>query len=311
MEIIKKFKKKLNEFLFQRRPQEYIVKRWDGVSDIELLSGIMGADPFVKEVNSIELNFDKIQKALILSPHQDDESLGVGGTIFRLREAGIPVEVCFLSDGGVTHSGYAENVEEVVRIRMEEARQVADYADFEIDIIDIPNAIPRPTIAHLEQLAKKLWDNKNSTIFIPWLLDNPPKHRYLHHLLLLANDHIGLPDIDLFQYQVHNTLVPTHFVDITSVIEKKRTCLSMYKSQNEFLKPYDHLGVAMSAWNTRLLPSTNKSLYAEFFFRISLDLNLKLVREHYFQDIYRTYRGHNALIQGIEALEKSLRHYKK
>ncbi|GAB5522691.1 MAG: hypothetical protein Roseis2KO_05630 [Roseivirga sp.] len=311
MEIIKKFKKKLNEFLFQRRPQEYIVKRWDGVSDIELLSGIMGADPFTKEVNPVELDFDKIEKALILSPHQDDESLGVGGTIFLLRGAGIPVEVCFLSDGGVSNASYAANAEEATRVRMGEARQVAQYADFEIDIIDIPNDIPKPTVKHLEQLAKKIRDNKDSTIFIPWLLDSPPKHRYLHHLLLLANDHMGLPDVDLFQYQVHNTLVPTHFVDITHVIEKKRTCLSMYKSQNESLKPYDHLGVAMSAWNTRLLPSANKSLYAEFFFRISLDLNLKLVREHYFQDIYRTYRGHNALIRGIKELEENLRHYKK
>jgi len=40
---------------------------------------------------------------LVVAPHQDDESLGCGGTIALLRRAGIPVTVLFVSDGTGSH----------------------------------------------------------------------------------------------------------------------------------------------------------------------------------------------------------------
>jgi LmbE family N-acetylglucosaminyl deacetylase len=42
---------------------------------------------------------------LVVAPHQDDESLGCGGTIALLRAAGVPVRVLFISDGSGSHPG--------------------------------------------------------------------------------------------------------------------------------------------------------------------------------------------------------------
>lgn len=38
-------------------------------------------------------------RVFVLAPHPDDESLGVGGLIFRARQAGIEVQIGFLSNG--------------------------------------------------------------------------------------------------------------------------------------------------------------------------------------------------------------------
>lgn len=310
MEITKLIKKVIREYLFRDRPVDYLILRWDGVSDIELLTKIMGADPYNKELLPLELDFTKIKRALILSPHQDDESLGVGGTMLLLRQAQIPVEVYFTSDGGVLNPKFTDQDSEVPEIRFAEARKMAEYADVEMDILGIPDARPKPTVKHMELFAQKLWDNKDSAIFIPWLLDTPPKHRYLHHLLYLTDKHIGLPEVDLCQYQVHNSLIPSHFVDITSVIDKKRKCLEFYESQNTHLRPYDHLGVAMSGWNSRLVPSDKQALYAELFFKVSMKENLKLVEKFFFKDLNRTYRGHLYLIKGLQDLHHELKEYK-
>ncbi|MDQ3548830.1 MAG: PIG-L family deacetylase, partial [Chloroflexota bacterium] len=40
---------------------------------------------------------------LVIAPHQDDESLGCGGAIALLSDAGMPVHVVFVSDGSGSH----------------------------------------------------------------------------------------------------------------------------------------------------------------------------------------------------------------
>jgi LmbE family N-acetylglucosaminyl deacetylase len=42
---------------------------------------------------------------LILSPHQDDESLGCGGMIAAATSRSVPVHIAFLTDGGMSHPG--------------------------------------------------------------------------------------------------------------------------------------------------------------------------------------------------------------
>jgi LmbE family N-acetylglucosaminyl deacetylase len=40
---------------------------------------------------------------LVVAPHPDDESLGCGGTVARLRQADVPVHVLMVSDGTMSH----------------------------------------------------------------------------------------------------------------------------------------------------------------------------------------------------------------
>ena len=42
---------------------------------------------------------------VVVAPHPDDETLGLGGTIAALTVAGVPVEVVSVSDGGAAYAG--------------------------------------------------------------------------------------------------------------------------------------------------------------------------------------------------------------
>ena len=46
---------------------------------------------------------DLVRPALVFAPHQDDETLGCGGTILKKRAAGAEVGLVFLADGGTSH----------------------------------------------------------------------------------------------------------------------------------------------------------------------------------------------------------------
>lgn len=44
--------------------------------------------------------------AVIIAPHQDDETLACGGIIARKRNEGLPVHVIFITDGSASHPGH-------------------------------------------------------------------------------------------------------------------------------------------------------------------------------------------------------------
>lgn len=45
------------------------------------------------------LRLDGISRVLVFAPHADDETMGCGGLIALLARRGVPVQVCFISDG--------------------------------------------------------------------------------------------------------------------------------------------------------------------------------------------------------------------
>lgn len=53
---------------------------------------------------SREVSAETLQKpAIVFSPHQDDETLGCGGTIIRKTAAGADVQIVFMTDGHQSH----------------------------------------------------------------------------------------------------------------------------------------------------------------------------------------------------------------
>src|SRR4030065_330273 len=49
--------------------------------------------------------------AVIFAPHQDDETLGCGGTIMLKRKAGTPVACVFMTDGSTSHRSFMKDDE--------------------------------------------------------------------------------------------------------------------------------------------------------------------------------------------------------
>ena len=67
---------------------------------------------------------DLAATALVFSPHQDDETLGCGGTIIRKREAGAEIKIVFMTDGSQSHHHFIPE-DELIALRQQEAVKAA------------------------------------------------------------------------------------------------------------------------------------------------------------------------------------------
>ena len=68
---------------------------------------------------------DLRRRSLVVAPHPDDEVLGCGGTIIRIRRLGVPVAIVFLTDGEASHAGRVPP-SELASIRRREATEAAE-----------------------------------------------------------------------------------------------------------------------------------------------------------------------------------------
>jgi LmbE family N-acetylglucosaminyl deacetylase len=172
--------------------------------------------------------------------------------------------------------------------------------------LGISNLHPEPTVGHLDRLSELIHALKPQVVLTPWILDSPAKHRMVNHLLWLADKRNRLPDFEVWGYQVHNTLFPNGYVNITSVAEKKLEILRCFKSQNEFGQCYDHLAMGTAAANARFLQRSPEPRYVEVFFTLPIRELLRLVGSFYFRDLRTTYRGDTLVLNGARALHNTV-----
>lgn len=299
----------------EQGPYRFLVRRWDKVSDIDLAIRVLGTEYFDKELSPVPLPVESLRSILVIAPHQDDEAIGAGGTLLRASAAGVKIDVLYVTDGAARNASYAKSTLDSIRIRNEEAQEVCSKLGANSHRLDISNLAPRPTLGHLDRLAELIHTLNPQVVMAPWILDSPAKHRLVNHLLWLANKRSGLPKFEVWGYQVHNTLFPNGYVDVTSVAEQKLEILRCFRSQNQFGQCYDHLAMGMAAWNARFLDRSPEPRYVEVFFTLPLNEMLRLVESFYFQDLRTTYRGDSAVIQGARELHQSVtkqtRHGKK
>ncbi|QJD80017.1 PIG-L deacetylase family protein [Spirosoma rhododendri] len=139
---------------------------------------------------------------LILAPHPDDESLGCGGTIIRLRQAGLPVYVVFVSDGSMSHPNSPTYPAGRLRdLRETEAREALSRLGVSADactFMRLPDtAVPFPdqqgfaeAVATLVGLIEAVHP---ATILVPWERDPHRDHRATWQLLQTARTHLTMP----------------------------------------------------------------------------------------------------------------------
>jgi LmbE family N-acetylglucosaminyl deacetylase len=111
---------------------------------------------------------------LVISPHPDDETLGAGGLIYRLRNAGIDVSVLAVTDG---ENAYAE-VQDMAVIREEEQRRaLSELGVHEDDIHRL--RLPDSNLVSVErelavEFGRRIHDGMH--VVAPWERDFHPDH---------------------------------------------------------------------------------------------------------------------------------------
>lgn len=295
---LRSFLRSVNALRAREGPYRFVVRQWTGLSDINLAADVLNTEFFRLELEPIPLPIEKARSILVLAPHQDDETIGAGGALLLAARAGARIHVLFLTDGDAEVSS-----PQLVQRRNAEAEAVCQAFGGRIHQLGIANSSPAPTEEDLDRLREVLEETEPEVVLAPWLLDSPPKHRMVSHLLWLAHQRNRLPDCEVWGYQVHNALLPNGYVDITAVVEGKRKLLDLYRSQNEEYTNYTHQTMGLAAWNAHYLRSTTPR-YLEVFFALPLQEMLQLVERFYFKDLHATYRGCPILKQTMSSLHR-------
>lgn len=194
--------------------------------------------------------------ALIVAPHQDDESFGCGGLIAMKRELGAPVWVVFLTDGGLSYG--ADRLPPGVQVarRRREALEA-------LDVLGVPRASVRfldradGTLAELrgagratllDELGSILAAAAPAEVYVTYRRDGHPDHEAASVLVREAIGRSGLrPEVR--EYPVWSRYDPRVLdfaspdfaslrrLPIATVLERKRRAIACHRSQFEPIPP--------------------------------------------------------------------------
>lgn len=220
---------------------------------------------------------------IVIAPHPDDESLGCGGTIALLRQAGLPVHVIFVSDGSMSHPGSIKyGVAERIKLRENEALNA-------LQVLGVPatntffmrlkdSEVPGQSEDGLKLQAvllflQQLQIVQPATLLVPWRRDPHKDHRATAQLVQAALAHYS-NTIRVLEYfiwlwersepqdlpQRHETLLWK--VNITTVAHLKQQAIMAHTSQVSNLIDDDPEGFILSP-EVLAHFSGNRELFAE------------------------------------------------
>lgn len=197
------------------------------------------------------IDAQSLGRTLVLAPHPDDESLGCGGTLALLRQAGEMVHVVFISDGTQSHPNSAtypagrlrdlresEALEALVELGIPETQATFfRLPDRNVPLPDAPGFIEA-----VDDLLSILRTFEPDTVLVPFERDPHPDHRATYQLLqgsmnrltetprileyLIWLWELGRPD-DL--PRPNERLVVS--VDISPVLADKKRAIAAHRSQ--------------------------------------------------------------------------------
>lgn len=166
-------------------------------------------------------------KCLCLTPHADDESIGMGGVLALYPDN---FEVVLLTDG---RKGIKDvSVEQAVSTREEEFKCAMQNAGIKkVSSLKIED---KKLLSSFEAF-KKIDLQKYDYVFLPNILDQHPDHKAVSLLLKKLLERVKhKPDLKICFYEVWSALgFVNAYVDISDVVEKKKEMINCYKSQTE------------------------------------------------------------------------------
>jgi N-acetylglucosamine malate deacetylase 1 len=191
------------------------------------------------------------ERALVLAPHMDDETIGCGGAIAHHVKAGGAVHVVFLTDGRYGNSRLrdlngAEREAEAARtvaVRKEEAHRALDKLGVRtVTFFDAEDGHLQHDPSVIPRLRELLERERPEVVYVPCFLERHPDHYAASRLLVEATRTSGL-SFQCLAYEVWTPLFPNCLVRIDDVLELKKSALGEYRSQ---LADADYLHTALS-----------------------------------------------------------------
>ena len=174
---------------------------------------------------------------LVISPHPDDESIGVGGTIRKHVTEGDTVDIIFLTSG--EKGGHGKSEDETMSIREKEARKAAKI--LEVNSVEFwrqPDGKCEANIASIEKLTVTIKAFKPAIIYVTHEGEQHPDHRAAAEIVMQAVTALRKNERPfVYMYEVWTPLSALDYiVDISENVAIKRKAIKAHKSQCNNLK---------------------------------------------------------------------------
>ena len=199
---------------------------------------------------------------IIVAPHADDETFGMGGTLLKAKQQGIETHLVVLTDGS-----QGGRTDDLVEVRRQEVRKAADLLGIaSLKNWSEPDRFLETNSEIVTRVTELILEISPRTVFFPGPLEIHPDHRAACALVWKALQEVKLsaetPIAISYEISVQNPV--NMFINITSQIEEKKRVMQVYTSQNAE-NNYPELVVALDKGRTFSLPHEVK--FAEGFFK--------------------------------------------
>lgn len=174
---------------------------------------------------------------LVISPHPDDEAIGMGGTIRRRADAGDRVEVVFLTSG--ERGGHGTPPEETARRREREAEAAAAVLGIAtIEFWREPDGALGPDHGLEPRLCSEIEARRPQVIYTSHPGEQHPDHAAAATLVGRATARASGHDRpQLLGFEVWTPITRIdEIVDISDQIETKLAAIREYRSQVDVLR---------------------------------------------------------------------------
>ena len=201
--------------------------------------------------------------ALIIAPHQDDETLGCGGLIAQKRQRGAKVSVVFVTDGSKCH-GELTGADKTALVALRRAEAIAALTALEVpkssvSFLNFPDGAlstlpPDGRAQVVDRLSEIIKHVSPKEIYMPHHRDSHPDHEAAYALTKEAaqkvQGNIGKPFAlyeyivwllwsrnRLFQNIFWSDLKNAHRLSVGPVRAQKQAAMEAYPSQLALLPP--------------------------------------------------------------------------
>ena len=217
---------------------------------------------------------------LIISPHPDDDVIGMGGTIALNADKGHNFTIVYVTNGAGTIKTDDYNnlsVDEIIKLRKKEAELSIQF------LLDNPHQAEQIFLGYKSanlfenpeqyknELSQILKRKTFDEVYLPYPDDRHPTHRAVAQL---STDLIkkASPQPELYAYETWDAIPineKTVTVDISPYYKRKLSAISCHKSQCS-ITPFDEGIIAKNRYNAVFgsINSKNKIDYAELFLKL-------------------------------------------
>ncbi len=172
-----------------------------------------------------------VARALILSPHPDDEAIGMGGVLCMHAANGSEVTVAYMTDGG----GLEEPREPMIETRREEARALGRALGLRQvfwDAVDTRLTNDEATVARLAELLTEL---RPELVYAPSIFDHHYDHFTTNQVLVDALERTPGLAPTVCGYEVwDNVPFANYVVDISEHVAAKDAALAHYRTPHVY-----------------------------------------------------------------------------